>query len=303
MTRLALALLLAIGAVASNVDDAAALLQTTNEHGPTSDGSALLADGDYGMEASSAGAAKPPVELAESAGSADIPALGGKKSLTTEIVNFKLWRVDDGLLRTFRTVNGSGFHLYGTKAWRTGRRGQATLFKAHGDKVGVISMSRRDALVRNTRELFAEETAKREKLLPVTYFIQSFTQACNGQKSNGAEPGTGALLYAFARVSKAPVADSWTVDRMVCDAETAANKPHYKLAYSLGHHGVDSAFEAVNPLAGVVAAVDAEKKAVKGNEDWAVARRVNAWLTKGEDPALFSAAVMITQMPQTPVTP
>lgn len=300
MLRLAscTALLVVLGGV-SGLDDDSSLLQV--QHGPTSDGSALLGDGDYGMEASSAGLATPPVELAESAGSFDIPALGGKSSLTKDVMNFKMWRVDDGLLRTFRSVNGSGFHLYGTKAWRTGRRAQATLFKAHGEKLGVISMSKVDALLRMPRELIADKHAKREKLMPVKYFIQSFNQACVSQKSNGNEPGTGASLYEFARVSKAPLQDSWTVERMVCDGASADNKPHYKLAYTLGHHGVDTAFEAVNPLAGVVASVDADKKASKEGQDWSYARRVNAWLTKGEDPALFAAAVMVTQMPMSPV--
>lgn len=305
------ALLLAICAttafseVCPDDHDASSLLQVQDSFAPelsaASDGSALLGDGDYGVEVADSSALTPPVELAESAGAQDIPALGGKASLTKSVVNFKLWRVNDGLLRTFRSVNGSGFHLYGTKAWRTGRRAQATLFKAHGEKMGVISMGKVDALLRMPRELVAGEHAQREKLMPVKYHVQSFAQVCMTQKPNGREPGTGAALYEFARVSKAAIQDTWTVERMVCDGATASNKAHYKLAYTLAHHGDETSFEAVHPLAGVVGTVDADKKATVKGADWSYARRVNAWLTKGEDPALFSAAVMITQMPASPV--
>lgn len=236
----------------------------------------------------------PPVPLAKIAGDKMIPALGGADTILQDTLGMRVWKVDDGKLRNFRSTDKSGNYLYGSKAMEDTKRGRTILYEAQGGKrLGVIWMGAAHAAVRRNLNVFAQT---RDRVLPVTYFVHSYRPVCAGQAvvtdDSEDEEVAGENLYRFAKVQKWPMQDKYTVKRYVCDPESPKLDGRWETAYVLGHHGMKSALEAVQPGVGVVGTVDTEMA-----DGIDIKRRHNAWLTAGEDPALFVAALMVTQMP------
>lgn len=237
----------------------------------------------------------PPVPLAKIDSQKVVPALGGADTILTETLGMRVWKVEDGKLRNFRSTDKSGNYLYGTKAMEDTKRGRTILYSANdGKRLGVIWMGAAHAAVRRNRALNALPQL-RDRVLPITYFVHSYRPVCAGQAvvadDSEDEEVAGENLYRFAKVQKWPMQDKYTVKRYTCDPDSPHLEGKWSTAYTLAHHGMQSALEAVQPGVGVVGTIDTEMA-----DGIDIKRRHNTWLTAGEDPALFAAAVMVTQM-------
>lgn len=310
--RILLCLLLGSAAHAID-DDTSALVQSAvqvREHENWSNEGMMLEGGDMGVNMSPINLDalsseervhhESPVPLVEAATDFMIPALGGSASLAKEPLGFKLWRVDDGMLRTFKSVDTDGFYLWHTKAASETARGRTVLYdSATKERLGVIWMDTKDAAMRLVKMPKLLQDV-RDEFAGVTYFINSYKPVCHDMGSIGEEQGSGAPLYPFAKVVKATGSDTWTVRRVQCYDKEGSHNPKWNVAYNLAHHGQSTALDAENPGVGVVGTMDSLLDTNMTKTDATSHRRYEAWLAKGEDPALFAAALMITQMPGNP---
>lgn len=228
----------------------------------------------------------PPVPLVQAASQFNIPALGGLETLTKAVIGFKLWHVEDGMHRTFESADNSGFNMFGTRAMMDTVKGRAELYdKSTGKSMAVIQMANVDAAIRKKKPL----TSLQKKLLGVSYFVYSYKPVCAGQAPIERE-GVNSI-YGFAKVSKTTGMDRWTVKRIACDTANGNIGAKWNVAYVLAHHGMETSMDAVAPNVGVIGTIDTVLDKEKQQT------RQDAWLTTGEDPALFAAAVMISKMP------
>lgn len=230
---------------------------------------------------------------------------GKLTGLTEQDTGFSLRRIHDHTRRSFRVsplteadVNGPDPQrapMYESRSAKDTFRGRTVLYEAGSEMpLALIRMANHDAAMRMSKDYAGGLPDIVDRNLGITYNVFSYKQVCAGQHPVGKDKdgnGVGeADIYDFAKVTKNSVLDRWVVRRMQCDQADGTSNSRWAVAYNLARHGLASGLDATSPKVGVVGTIDSIREA--GNN-----HRQEAWLAKGEDPALFTAALMVTEFP------